>query len=323
MRSPSIKARHFEIFLTLMTSRNLSEAADKLSISQPGVSKAIRLLEEESGAPLFNRVKGRLRPTAHAKELLPYAQRALGQLDIARRIAYSLKSGSTTQVTLAASAPFLTSIVPAAIERLCKELGDVRIEVRTETTSNVLALVSNHDVDIGLSMAPMQTTDARTIEKCRAQQISDSEMVVVLRADHPLASRSTIRPTDLRDVPVVGLPDDSPNMLHLRAAFQQAHVAVRIPVVVANSIGVCALVQQNVGVGFINPLQLAGDLFPDLVARPFRPRVSLRTFIYSSAYQPLTPAAALLAKHVREVVRGIVAARRARSERTMAERRAK
>src|SRR5262249_47402128 len=126
MRSPSIKARHLEIFLTLMTSRNLSEAADKLSISQPGVSKAIRLLEEAAGALLFSRGKGRLRPTPHARELLPYAQRALGQLDIARRIAYSLKSGSTTQVSLAASAPFLTSIVPPAIERFRKELADVR-----------------------------------------------------------------------------------------------------------------------------------------------------------------------------------------------------
>jgi DNA-binding transcriptional LysR family regulator len=227
-------------------------------------------------------------------------------LDVAKRIAYSLKSGSTAQVTLAAGAPYLTSIVPVAVQRFQTALPDVQVEIRTETTSNVLALVSNHDVDIGLSTTPMQTTDARIIQKCRAQQISDNEMVAVLPADHPLARRPTIRPADLRDLPVIGLPEDSPNMLHLRAAFQQAQVAVRIPIVVANSIGVCAVVQQNVGIGFVNPLQLTGQLFPNLVTRPFRPRVSLRTYIYSSAYQQLTQPAALLAKYLKDAARDVV-----------------
>src|SRR5262249_54838166 len=159
---------------------------------------------------------------------------------------------SSPHIVLASSAPFLTSVVPIAIQRFQTECPDAQVEIRSETTSNVLALVSNHDVDIGLSLPPLQSTDARTIEKCRAQQISDNEMVVVLPTTHPLAKRTTIRPVDLRDVPIIGLPEDSPNMLHLRAAFQQAHIPIRIPVVVGNSIGVCAVAQQNVGVGLIN-----------------------------------------------------------------------
>jgi DNA-binding transcriptional LysR family regulator len=308
--SLALKARHFEIFVTLMTSGGLSEAADKLSISQPAVSKAIRVLEGESGVSLFTRVHGRLRPTTHARELLPYAQRALGQLEVARRIAQELQHGSTPHISLASAAPFLTSIVPIAVRQLQRECPNVQVEIRSETTTNVLALVSNHDVDIGLSVTPLQTTDARTIQKCRAQQICENDMMVVLPASHPLANRSTIRPADLCDVPVIGLPEASPNMLLLRAAFQRANIAIRIPVIVANSIGVCAVVQHNVGIGFINPLQLTGQLFPDLVMRPFRPRVSLRTFIYSSAYQQLSQPASLLVKHLREAVRNTAARNR-------------
>lgn len=99
-------------------------------------------------------------------------------------------------------------------------------------------------------------------------------------------------------------------MLHLRAAFQQADVPIRIPVVAANSIGVCAVVQQNVGVGLIHPLQLTGQLFPGLIMRPFRPRVALRTFIYTSAYQQLSKPGAILVNHLMHAARDVIAGSR-------------
>jgi DNA-binding transcriptional LysR family regulator len=140
--------------------------------------------------------------------------------------------------------------------------------------------------------------------------VAENEMVVVMPKNHRLASRPVIRPTDLRTTSVVSLPDDSPNMLHVRAAFQQAQVALDIRTVVGNSIGVCALVRQNIGVGFINPLQLSTGLFPDLVALPFRPRVVLRTLMYFSAYEPLSPAAAALAQCIKEVSQETLSAMR-------------
>lgn len=295
MKTAGINARHLEIFLKLMTSRNLGEAADKLSISQPAVSKTIHYLESELGIRLFTRVKGRLQPTQDAFELMPYVQRAVSQLDIAKEIAYGLKSGNTGQVTIAAGAPALTSLVPKAIRRFQDQHPGVKVAIRTETTANVINLVSNHEADLGISVSPLQSTDSRLVQKCRSQLLIEEEMIVVMPKGHRLAKQSVVRPADLREEAIVSLPDDSPNMLHAKAAFQQARVALEISASVTNSIGVCALVRENIGLGFINPLQLSSDLFPDLVGRPFRPHVVLRTLMYFSAFQPLTPPAQALA----------------------------
>lgn len=296
MKSTGVNARHLEIFFKLMTSGNVGEAADKLSVSQPAVSKTIRYLEDELGVRLFARVKGRLQPTRHAHELMPYVQRAIGQLDTAKEIAYALRSSRSGQVTLAAGAPVLTSIVPRAVRRFHDSHPRVRIEIRAETTPNVLALVSNHEVDLGISVSPPQSTDARIVQKCRTRLLADDEMVVVMPRTHRLARHGSVRAADLRDTGIVSLPDDSSNMIHVRAAFQQAGIPFDITATVGNSIGVCALVRENIGVGFINPLQLSTDLFADLTTRPFRPRVSLRTMMYVSSFQPLTPFAAALAE---------------------------
>lgn len=311
MKTVGINARHLEVFLKLMTSRNLGEAADKLSISQPAVSKTIHYLEDELGVALFTRVKGRLQPTHNAHELMPYVQRAVGQLDVAKDIAYGLKSGSTGQVTLASGAPALTSIVPLAVRRFQEAHPGVKIAIRTEPTSTVINLVSNHEVDLGISVSPLQSTDARLLQKCRTQILAEEEMVVVMPKSHRLAKQTVVRPVDLRDETIVSLPDDSPNMLHVKASFQQARMTLNIGASVTNSIGVCALVRENIGLGFINPLQLSSGLFPDLVARPFRPHVVLRTLMYFSAFQPLTPPAQALADCLTEAARAAKAATKA------------
>src|SRR5690242_21261806 len=75
MLSPAITTRHFEIFLTMILSRNMSEAADKLGISMAAVSKSLKGLERETGLTLFRNTNGRLTATAEAERLLPFAQR--------------------------------------------------------------------------------------------------------------------------------------------------------------------------------------------------------------------------------------------------------
>src|SRR3546814_3852897 len=78
-------------------------------------------------------------------------------------------------------------------------------------------------------------------------------------------------------------------------------------IVAANAIGVCSLVQQNLGVGLMNPLMLAQGIFPGVVARPFRPRIVLRTCIYySRLHPPSPPMAGFIDCLVREIGRAHV-----------------
>ena len=78
---------------------------------------------------------------------------------------------------------------------------------------------------------------------------------------------------------------------------------MRVYATVGNSIAVCALVNEGVGVGLVHPLQISTGIFPDLVARPFRPKLALRTMLYQSAESTLGEAAKNFSKFLHQTAR--------------------
>ncbi|WP_382323648.1 LysR substrate-binding domain-containing protein [Hydrogenophaga sp. UC242_50] len=114
-------------------------------------------------------------------------------------------------------------------------------------------------------------------------------------------AKALVRPQDLVDAEVIALPEESPTSILVRATLQEAGVLVGQGTIASTSMGVCALVQQNVGIGLINPMLLSTGIFPDIVTRPFRPRIELGTEIYRSAIRPLSDEAQVLAGYLEEV----------------------
>lgn len=298
-----MNARHFEIFLTMMISRNLAEAADRLSISQSAVSKTLHLMEKDAGVALFKRVNGRLRPTTDALRLLPYVQRALSQLETAQRVAHGLRDGAAGKVVLAAAAPAITSLVPPAVQNLRIEWPEIEIEVRALGTPEILTAVSNQEIDLGLALTPVDDMDLRVMQLCDISEVCRNAIVAVMPQGHALEKLRFVRPVDLKEVPMVTLPEGTPTAALVSAVFRQAGVSMPASVVASNAYAVCGLVQHGVGVGLVNPLMLCDDTFPRIAARPFRPRVNVSVCLYTSRFQPLSQPAKRLAKIIEGVSR--------------------
>ena len=73
--------RHLKIFLNVYIAGSMTAAAQKLYMTQPSVSQAIRELEEHYGVPLFERLYRKLYPTQAGKQLFLYAEKILGMFD--------------------------------------------------------------------------------------------------------------------------------------------------------------------------------------------------------------------------------------------------
>src|SRR5690242_9498026 len=189
--------RHFEIFLTMMLSRNMSEAADKLGISMAAVSKSIKGLEQETGLELFRNVNGRLCPTAEAERLLPFAQRAVDHLDRARQAVSALRGGDLGRIVVGTAGPALVSILPAAIEDFHARWPEVRIEIEIDTTRHLLEKVAGNEVDLGVGTPIVKQLDARVVQLCVTRDLCETSLVAVLPRRHPLARQNAIRAPDL------------------------------------------------------------------------------------------------------------------------------
>jgi len=291
MQIGAITTRHFEIFLTMILSRNMAEAADKLGVSMAAVSKSLKSLERETGLKLFRNANGRLLATAEAERLLPFAQRAVDHLDRARHAAHALRGGDIGRIVVGTAGPALVSILPVAIEDFHARWPEVRIEIEIDTARHLLDKVAANEVDVGVGTPIVKDIDARVMQLCTVRDLCETALVAVLPRKHPLARLNTIRARDLMAESIIGLADTSATTQLIAAAFQQAGLAYAPPIMAANAIGVCSLVQQNVGIGLINPLMLAQDIFPGIIARPFRPRLVLRTCLYYSKVHAPAPAA--------------------------------
>lgn len=313
MLATAITTRHFEIFLTMILSRNMSEAADKLGISMAAVSKSLKGLERETGLKLFRNANGRLAATADAERLLPFAQRAVDHLDRARHAAHALRGGDIGQIVVGTAGPALVSVLPIAIEDFHRRWPDVRIEIAIDTTRHLLDKVAANEVDLGVGTPIVKNIDARVMQLCVTRDLCETALVAVLPRRHTLARQNAIRAKDLADQSLIGLAETSATTQLIAAAFQQAGIPYITPIVAANAIGVCSLVQQNVGIGLMNPLMLAQEIFPGVVVRPFRPRIVLRTCLYYSKVHAPAPAAVRFIDCLERAAKGLAARLRPQS----------
>lgn len=95
-----MRLRHIEVFNAVMLTGSVSAAARLVNVTQPAVSRTLQHAEIQLGFPLFQRVRGRLTPTAEAQTLYPHIERLFAQLDEVQRLAANLKAGSSSQGTL-------------------------------------------------------------------------------------------------------------------------------------------------------------------------------------------------------------------------------
>lgn len=294
MLKKPLNSRHLQIFQTMMLSRNMVDAAETLGISEPAIHKARKLIEAEIGSELFERVGGRFQPTIAAKRLLPYAQKALQQLNTTQEIASRLRSDLSGQIVVAVGGPALVSILPVAIKKFRTFYANVRIDIEIESARGIIEKVSGNMADVGVGLAPTQDIDGRTLDMCNLRDIVRSPITAVVPVKHRLAKTAVIKPRDLVGETLIGLWDISATTDLLNTVFLQEGMQPTIPITAANAIGVCSLVQEGVGIGLVNPLMLARGIYPGIIAKPFRPRVTVRTCLYTSKLTPLSQPAAKL-----------------------------
>lgn len=308
MGTEAIGARHFEIFLSMMMSRSLADAADALGLTVAAVSKSLKVLERETGLELFHAVGGRLVATAEAERLAPFAQRAVEHLVRARRAAEALRGGEVDHLAIGVAGPAMTSLVPAAVAGFRRHRPQVRIDLGIASTLDLIDRVVAGEVDLGIGTPPVADIDGRELDLCEVRDLCETPLVAVVPETHRLAARAVLRPVDLAGEALVGLPETSATTRLVAAQFQQARTRPEVVVRVENAVGVCALVRAGVGIGLVNPLVLASGEFPGVVARMFRPRIALRTCLYLSKARRPTPAIAGFVEALEAAARDAAAA---------------
>lgn len=261
-----MNARDIEIFRAVMQSRTLSAAAEVLNVSQPALSKALRHCEDRLGFRLFQRIAGRLVPTAEAQTLLPEAERLYQELQGFKAFARDLGGHRGGLLRLGASSSLAVSVVPAAVAALRRERRAARLTVHLLPVRELGEALLARRLDVGLALTPMTLPGLETVS------LGSVSCIVLLPEGHRLASEPVLRPSLLAGEPEVGFAGWQDFGHSLDLAFSQEGVERSLAVEVGTTVSAVAMVQEGVGYAIVDGLARR-RLPPGVVARPFLPEV--------------------------------------------------
>ena len=139
-----------EAFVTIVRKGGFTRAAAALHLSQPAVSRRVRLLEHAVGAPLFERSPSGGVLTDAGRAFLPPAEALLAAMRDARDAVASLQAADRGAVTLALVGTLAGSSLTAALRRFRDAHPGVDLRLRTALSAEVSALVRRGDATLGL-----------------------------------------------------------------------------------------------------------------------------------------------------------------------------
>jgi DNA-binding transcriptional LysR family regulator len=191
-----MELRHLRYFVAVADHGTVSAAAARLHVTQPGLSRQLRQLEQQLGVDLFDREGGRLALSGTGRALLPLARDLLDRVDALRVAATFHAQGRLDRVTIGAPTVTLTEVVAPFIVTL--EPDDPIASVfEADARDPVDALRRGADLAIGT---------ARPQAPYRASALAVLPVWAYVRPDHAWAGRASVPLAELLAEPVIALP---------------------------------------------------------------------------------------------------------------------
>ncbi|WP_240941333.1 LysR family transcriptional regulator [Paenibacillus sp. HB172176] len=152
----NIHLEWYRIFLHTAQERNLTKAAQKLHITQPSVSYAIKQIEEALGVVLFQRLSKGVELTDEGRSLLAYVEQSFALLHAAERHAEDLKSLTDGELRIGASDSLIKHLLLPYLNRYHQQYPGIRIRLSHGKTPDLTARLKEGLIDCAIIHLPVE-----------------------------------------------------------------------------------------------------------------------------------------------------------------------
>jgi LysR family transcriptional regulator, benzoate and cis,cis-muconate-responsive activator of ben and cat genes len=220
-----MELRHLRYFIAVAELENVSRAALKLRVSQPGVSRQIHDLEDEIGFQLFERSPKSLKLTDAGKIFLAEARAVLQRADEAVKNART--AANQVGELHVGYAPSLTvRILPQALRGFQEQCPEARVALHDLSTEEMLAGIREGKLHVALTVQP----GAKLLRDLDFKLLARYTMCIAVAPGHPLAKLKSVTLAQLADQPLIGYNRaDYPDYhAHLERIFASVGRAPRV-----------------------------------------------------------------------------------------------
>lgn len=229
---------------------SISKAAGALHTTQPGVSRQVRLLEEELGVVIFTRSRSRISGvTDVGQHVLSYAQRVLGEVNNLRRVCEEHRQKKRGTLIVAASHAHARYTMPKLIRSFVIKYPHVSVIVRQGDPNQVWKMVAEGAADLAFATEPKEPIPELTLIKC-----DEASRVVVTPPRHPLLRRRNVTLSDLAKYPII--THDGEHVTHsvVMEAFKHHKLEPKLILRAGNSDVMKGHVEAGLGIAVISGL---------------------------------------------------------------------
>ncbi|MDQ2088909.1 LysR substrate-binding domain-containing protein [Marimonas arenosa] len=192
-----IRMRHIRCFLAVARLGTVTRAAEALGTVQPSVSRSLRELEQEIGAPLFDRSASGLSLNEAGRTLLSYVSNGVGQIDRGFEV---LRGQATGRRVVAYVLPnVVRMIMPGAVQRFKTHFPDVDVTFLATIGGGLQEYLREGRVDFGFG----RLLAAEHMEGMNFEHLFNEPLVFFARTGHPLADREALSVHDIDAFQVV------------------------------------------------------------------------------------------------------------------------
>lgn len=209
--------KHLNIFLKVFEAEGITDAAEKLGMTQPAVSKAIKELEEHYGVLLFDRIKKKLLPTDKGREL--YA-RALHICSDFERIEEDLCDTETSKLRIGSSVMLGSILMPELAAEYQRRFPNRRLQIKITNRGILQDYLIHGKLDLVL------LEDIVNAEELCSEAFTEDRLALVYKAGHPLQSKTVVYLKDLTDYQLMLREKGSASRNLIDSVFSAAGISI-------------------------------------------------------------------------------------------------
>jgi len=264
---------YLHTFVEVVRSGSFSEAARRLSITQPAVSFQVQRLERDLGVRLLDRRQKGVGMTEAGERLLAFAQDVVSQRESLVRDLEHLRETVAGNLAIAASTIPGEFLLPVMLSEFKALHPVVSIRVDVSDSLTVIAGVRDAVFEVGFCGIAPEGTD---LDAC---PVGEDEIVLAVFSEHPFAEREAVSLNEVASESLVFREETSATQRHLdellaRSGLDAARISPRL--VLGSSQAVVSAVEAGAGIAFVSSLAIRKSLDLNLVRQVKVAGVGLR-----------------------------------------------
>lgn len=201
-----LKLRHLDLFRHVCEQHTLRRAAEAAHMTQPAATKLVRELEEMLGAPLFERDRRGMRPTAYGLAVQRHVSILLADAQHMRREVELLAQGASGRIRLGIIPSIASQLLSQSIASTLQAWPEVRFTLQEGATTELLASLARNELDLSFG----RVLDMQQARSLQVVNVYTERFAIACAAGHPLARRRNVPWSELAEahwaLPAAGTP---------------------------------------------------------------------------------------------------------------------